>query len=64
MSGHFDALVTVDQNLQHQQNLTEYAVAIVVLRARRSTYPMLRPLMPELLERLENVKLGEVVVIS
>jgi hypothetical protein len=64
MSGHFDVLVTVDQNLQYQQNLTAYAVVIIVLRARRSTYPMLKPLMPELLERLENVNPGEVVVIS
>jgi hypothetical protein len=64
LSGRFDLLVTVDQNLQYQQNLTAYAVAIVVLRARRSTYPMLKPLMPELLERLENIKPGEVVVIS
>jgi hypothetical protein len=64
MSGHFDVLVTVDQNLQHQQNLTAYAVAIVVLKARRSTYSMLKPLMPELLERLESVQPGEVVVIS
>ena len=64
MSGHFDVLVTVDQNLQYQQNLGGYAVAIVVLRARRSTYPMLKPLMPELLERLETVKPGEVVVVG
>jgi hypothetical protein len=64
MSGHFDLLVTVDQNLQYQQNLTAYAVAIVVLRARRSTYQMLKPFMPELLAHLENVKPGEVVVIS
>ena len=64
MSGHFDVLVTVDQNLQYQQNLTAYAVAFVVLRARRSTYPMLKPLMPDLLERLETVKPGEVIVVS
>lgn len=64
MSGHFDVLVTVDQNLQYQQNLRAYALAIVVLKARRSTYPMLKPLMPELLERLETVKPGEVVVVS
>lgn len=64
MSGRFDALVTVDQNLQHQQNLSAYGVAIIVLKARRSTYPMLKPLIPELLERLETVKPGEVVVVS
>jgi hypothetical protein len=64
MSGGFDVLVTVDQNLQYQQNLSAYTLAIVVLKARRSTYPMLKPLMPEVLERLETVKPGEVVVVS
>jgi hypothetical protein len=64
MSGRFDVLVTVDQNLQYQQNLSPFALAIVVLKARRSTYPMLKPLLPVLLERLENVKPGEVVVVS
>ena len=64
VSGRFDVLVTVDQNLQYQQNLSAYALAIVVLKARRSTYPVLKPLMPEVLERLETVKPGEVVVVS
>jgi hypothetical protein len=54
----------VDQNQQYQQNLTAYAVAIVLLRARRSTYPMLKPLMSELLGRLENIRPGEVVVLG
>jgi hypothetical protein len=64
VSGRFDVLVTVDQNLQYQQNLSAYALAIVVLKARRSTYPVLKPLMPELLQRLETVKPGEVVVVG
>lgn len=64
MSGHFDVLVTVDQNLRYQQNLSAYTLAIIVLKARRSTYPMLKPLMSELLERLVTVKPGEVIVLS
>lgn len=64
MSGHFDVLVTVDQKLQHQQNLSAFALAIVVLKARWSTYPMLKPLVPKVLEALEQIKPGEVVVVS
>src|SRR5918911_1111494 len=59
MSGHFEVLVTVDQNLQYQQNLSTFALAVVVLKARRSTYPMLKPLVPELLGRLETMTPGE-----
>jgi len=56
-SGHFDVLLTVDQNLQYQQNLNS-------LKAQRSTYPMLKPLMPKVLECLEDIKPGELVVVS
>ena len=45
-SGQYDVLVTVDQNLTYQQNLKSLRIAIVVLSAKRGTYPMLRPLMP------------------
>jgi hypothetical protein len=63
-SGRIDVLLTVDQNLQYQQNLNSLTLAIIVLKARRSTYPMLKPLMPKVLECLEDIKPGEVVVVS
>ncbi len=63
-SGQFDALVTVDQNLQYQQNLSNFALAVIVLKARRSTYPMLKPLMPRVLECLEAIRPGGVAVVS
>ena len=63
-SGLYDALVTVDQNLRYQQNLDDSTLAIVVLKARRSTYPMLKPLMPKVLETLTKIKPGEVVIVS
>ena len=63
-SGHYDVLVTVDQNLRYQQNLLTLAVAVIVLKARRSTYPMLKPLMPKVLEALTKIKPGEVAVVG
>ena len=63
-SGHYDALITVDQNLPSQQNLHSLAIAVIVLGARRSTYPMLKPLMPQVLEALTEIKPGEVVVVA
>ncbi len=63
-SGKYDVLVTVDQNLQYQQNLKTLAIAIIVLNAERSTYPMLKPLMPQVLETLEKIKPGEMLVVS
>jgi len=40
----FDVRVTVDQNLRFQQNLKNFDIAILVLKARRSAYSYLKPL--------------------
>ena len=63
-SGQYDVLVTVDQNLQYQQNLKTLAVAIIVLKAKRSTYPMLKALMPQVHETLDTIKPGEIVILG
>ena len=60
----FDVLVTVDQNIQYQQNLRSFGIAVILLKGARSTYPILEPLMPQVLEVLETIKSGEVVRIS
>jgi len=62
--GGYDVLVTVDKNLQRQQNPQSLPVPVVVLSARRSTYPMLKPLMPRLLEALQKIEAGQVIVIE
>src|SRR5438067_9457310 len=63
-SGQYDVLVTVDQNLQYQQNLNAFALAIILLKAPRSTYPFLKMLMPQVLESLGRIKPGESIVVS
>ena len=63
-SGQYDVLVTVDQNLPYQQNLKNFSIAIIVLKAKRSTYPMLKPLMPQVLATLEKIKPSEIVLVG
>ncbi|CAN5124213.1 hypothetical protein BH20ACI2_BH20ACI2_24060 [soil metagenome] len=63
-SSKFDVLVTVDQNLRFQQNIKNFDIAILVLRAKRSTYAMLKPLVPRALAELESISSGEIVVVS
>lgn len=63
-SGQHEVLVTVDQNLSYQQNLKNLAIAIIVLKAQRSTYPRLKPLMLQVLETLEKINPGEIIVVS
>ena len=59
-SGQFDVLVTTDQRLSYQHNVSAFAIAVVVLVARRNKLEFLLPLVPELKKVLEEVKLGEV----
>ncbi|MBX3292335.1 MAG: DUF5615 family PIN-like protein [Acidobacteria bacterium] len=60
----FDVLITVDQNLRYQQNLTDLKIGVLVLRSRRSTFAALKPLMPDALERLKIIERGDVVTIG
>jgi predicted nuclease of predicted toxin-antitoxin system len=60
----FDVLVTVDQNISHQQNVRALDIAIVVLAARKNTYDALKPLIPQALEVLERITPGEIVKVT
>jgi hypothetical protein len=65
LAGHgFEALITVNQNLRHQQNLHAAAVAVVVLVAGINRLADLVPLMPAVETALGSVVPGAVVVIS
>jgi predicted nuclease of predicted toxin-antitoxin system len=59
-SGKFDVLVTTDQRLSDQPNISTLAIAVVILVAGRNKLEFLLPLAPQLRKVLEEVKLGEV----
>lgn len=48
----FDAVLTADQNIEFQQNLTALPIAVVVLVAPTNRIESLQPLLPELLRVL------------
>lgn len=62
-SGRFEAFVTVDKSLRHQQNLRDIPFGIAVLRARSNNLADVRPFAPELLRRLPKLRPGEVIVL-
>lgn len=59
----FDVLVTVDQNLQHQQNLRAAGIGVVVLIAASNRWADLKPLMPAAEVALGSIQAGDVVEI-
>jgi hypothetical protein len=54
----FEVFVTVDRNLSFQQNLPDFSIAVVVLRARSNRLADLRPLVPELLASIPTAERG------
>ncbi len=60
----FDAFITLDRNLEYQQNITERDIPIIVLIARRNRIDYLEPLVPRVLEALQNLQRGQVVHIG
>jgi hypothetical protein len=60
----FDVFVTTDQNLEHEQNVQSFSIAIVVLRAKSNRLADLQLLMPEFLAKLSTCKRGTVTRIG
>jgi len=56
----FDVLLTVDRNLEYQQNFSGLALAVVVIHAASNDVEVLRPLMPAVLEAIPKAKPGVV----
>jgi hypothetical protein len=63
-SGSVDVLITVDRNIQHQQNISSLQIAVIILAARGITYVHLKPLVPEVETVLKTIKPGEIIKIE
>jgi Domain of unknown function (DUF5615) len=59
-SGVVDAFVTMDTNLEHQQNVSVLPFGIFVVAAPSNRMQDLTPLVPEMLEALARVRPGTV----
>lgn len=59
----FDVLVTIDQGIQHQQNLAGCRIAILILGAQSNQIEDLAPLIPAALAALRSIGPGDVATI-
>ncbi|MEO8074185.1 MAG: hypothetical protein ABI891_08460 [Acidobacteriota bacterium] len=50
----FEGFVTMDKNLQNQQNLDKFAITIFVLRGKNNKLETLQNLVPLVLDEIEN----------
>ena len=59
----FDALLTFDKNMQHQQNFNKYSLTVFVLNASANTFEALKPLVPKIEEYLQSLPLPSGVIL-
>lgn len=55
----YEAFLTMDRNIEHQQNLAIRKVRIIVLRAPSNRIAHLAPLVPMIIETLRKIKPGQ-----
>ena len=60
----FNILLTIDKNLEHQQNMNKYKIAVVVLDVEKSKIEFLLELLPEFKERVGEFEKGKVYLIE
>jgi predicted nuclease of predicted toxin-antitoxin system len=60
----FDVLVTLDRNLQHQQSLSKYGIAVVLITARKSKRSFIEQAMPEVNRMLPGVEPGRLYTVA
>ncbi|HEY1067943.1 MAG TPA: DUF5615 family PIN-like protein [Pirellulales bacterium] len=60
----FDVLVTTDGNLEFQQNLSQFNLAVIVLKAKTNRLADLKPLVPSLLATLPTAPRGQATHVS
>ena len=60
----FDVFVTMDKSLQHQQNLGEIDLAVVVIRAYSNAFPVVSKLMPNVNEAVRNAEIGVAIHVT
>jgi hypothetical protein len=55
----FDVLITADQSIPAQQNLSRYQLALIILKAQKNTVLYLLPLVPDLFATLDIIRPGD-----
>jgi len=64
IAGNYDVFITVDKNLPAQQRTALLSFGVIVLRARSNQLADLRPLVPQVLSVLADLRPGQVVQVS
>jgi hypothetical protein len=59
----FDVLVTADQRLRYQQNISQFDIGVVVIETFDTTLANLRTMLPQIKLAIENVVGGAMTIV-
>lgn len=60
----FDVFITMDRNIQFQQNLSSYDLKIILITAHSNRRADVEPAIPKILQILKKLKPGQVRIIE
>jgi hypothetical protein len=60
----FDVLVTMDNGIEHQQNLSKYAIGVILISARSNRLKDVQPAMLKVNQVLREVQPGQVIHVT
>ncbi len=60
----FDILLTIDKNIEYQQNIGKYQISVVVLDVEKSTISCLLELLPKFKTQITEFKFGQAYLIK
>lgn len=60
----FDALVTMDKGIEHQQNLRKYEIGVILIAARSNRLADIQPALLRVNEVLRDIQPGEVIHVT
>ena len=60
----YDVLVTMDKSIEYQQNISEYAIGVIIIFAKSNKLQDIQPAMPEVNQVLRDVQPGQVIHVN
>jgi len=60
----FDALITMDKGIEHQQNLRKYTIGIILISAKSNRLQDIQPAMRRVNEVLRTLEPGQVIPVT
>ena len=60
----FDALVTMDRNMEHQQNLSTFDLGVVLITAKSNQRSEVESAIPQVNSALRQIRSGGLVVVA